>query len=220
MKKEDCLILPPKQSSQKCAIVLLHGLGGDAQDVLPFAQALQERFAPARLLLPTAPLMPVTLNAGAQMPCWYDVISLDPPAIHCRQLMRTVEQLRGLINELISEGLETRDIFVIGFSQGGSVALAYGLLHARRLGGIACLAGFLPPCPELTPIPKRAWPLLLMHGRLDEAIPLKYCLQTQDALAAYQPTLKIYDLEHTINDEQLLDDLAGWLLDIRSALAK
>ena len=219
MNSKDCLILPSKNPSSECAIVLLHGLGGDAQDVLPFAQALQERFTPARLILPTAPLMAVTLNDGAQMPCWYDVMSLDPPKVNCDQLKSKVTELDGLINELIAEGFVASNLYVIGFSQGGSLALAYGLLQALPLGGIACLSGFLPPCPALTPTPKRAWPLVLMHGRYDDVVPLPYCLHTQKMLASYQPTLKIYDLDHTINDTQLLDDLAAWLLDIRSRRA-
>ena len=160
--------------------------------------------------------MAVTLNDGAQMPCWYDVMRLDPPEVNCDQLEMKVEELDGLINELRAEGFAASDIYVIGFSQGGSLALAYGLLQALPLGGIACLSGFLPPCPTLTPTPKRAWPLLLMHGRYDEVVPLSSCLRTQKVLASYQPTLKIYDLDHTINDTQLLDDLAAWLRTIRA----
>lgn len=30
-----------------------------------------------KVICPTAPIMPVTLNAGFRMPCWFDLRSLD-----------------------------------------------------------------------------------------------------------------------------------------------
>ncbi len=230
MNKTDCLILPPKTAARKAAakakafssvtaaaspdericIIFMHGLGADAEDISAAALELQRRIPSALLVLPNAPTMPVTLNGGVTMPSWYDILSLDPPHANCRDIGDVVRSVGELIAELKNEGYAERNIFVTGFSQGGSVALAYGLLAEVPPGGVACIAGFLPPCPELLRQNNNSCPILLMHGVRDETVPFKYCLETRDALRTRQPELKKYDLEHYIGMAEL-EDLSAWI---------
>ena len=96
--------------------------------------------ASCRVVLPTAPIRPVTCNRGKLLTCWYDIITLDRPStmplselllLHNQEHIRcTVRALTNLINDEVKslDGDHTK-VFIGGFSQGGSAALATFLLY-------------------------------------------------------------------------------------------
>src|SRR5438270_12925515 len=62
----------------KASIIVLHGLGADGNDFVPFAQEIDLRPAgPVRWVFPNAPIIPVTVNGGYRMRAWYDVLAGD-----------------------------------------------------------------------------------------------------------------------------------------------
>ena len=60
------------------AVIWLHGLGADGNDFVPVIPQLElsESLA-VRFIFPNAPIIPITINQGYQMPGWYDIISND-----------------------------------------------------------------------------------------------------------------------------------------------
>eukprot|EP00746_Dinoflagellata_sp_MGD_P130364 gnl/MRDRNA2_/MRDRNA2_64303_c0_seq1.p1 gnl/MRDRNA2_/MRDRNA2_64303_c0~~gnl/MRDRNA2_/MRDRNA2_64303_c0_seq1.p1 ORF type:complete len:167 (+),score=32.39 gnl/MRDRNA2_/MRDRNA2_64303_c0_seq1:488-988(+) len=70
-------------------------------------------------------------------------------------------------------GIESERIVVGGLSQGGALALASALTYPQRLGGAACLGGWLPRC---VPASKASdghsslCPVLWSHGKKDEVV--------------------------------------------------
>src|SRR5262249_58804557 len=58
------------------AVIWLHGLGADGSDFVPIVPALGLR-TPVRFVFPHAPLRGVTINGGAVMRAWYDVLTLE-----------------------------------------------------------------------------------------------------------------------------------------------
>ena len=59
-------------------VLILHGLGADGRDFLPVAEQLDlSSVGPVRFIFPNAPVMPVTINGGYQMPAWYDILGAD-----------------------------------------------------------------------------------------------------------------------------------------------
>ena len=60
------------------AVIWLHGLGADGSDfagIVPQLQLPSE--ISIRFIFPHAPIRPITLNQGYQMPGWYDLTSLN-----------------------------------------------------------------------------------------------------------------------------------------------
>src|SRR3989442_13933162 len=64
------------------SVILLHGLGADGHDFEPLAAELGLLDSPAvRWVFPHAPIRPVTINGGARMRAWYDIVGLDRRAV-------------------------------------------------------------------------------------------------------------------------------------------
>ena len=60
------------------SIIVLHGLGADANDFVPIARELDlSAVGPVRYVFPHAPTMPVTINGGYVMRAWYDILGQD-----------------------------------------------------------------------------------------------------------------------------------------------
>lgn len=98
-----------------------------------------------KVICPTAPTMPVTLNAGFQMPSWFDLKTLDISGPEDAEGIRKASQnLHTLINSEISAGIESERIIVGGFSQGGALALYSALTFPKPLGGVISLSCWLP----------------------------------------------------------------------------
>src|SRR4051812_47400502 len=85
------------------------------------------------------------------MPAWYNIKGNPNDIMNLKQdkegLLKSVQQIEKIIGEEINAGISPQKIMVMGHSQGGSVALAVGLLTEYKLVGIVCLSGFLP-CRE------------------------------------------------------------------------
>src|SRR6201985_753970 len=60
------------------AVILMHGLGADANDFVPLVPELRLADAPAiRFVFPNAPEIAVTANNGYVMRAWYDILSFE-----------------------------------------------------------------------------------------------------------------------------------------------
>ena len=60
------------------SVIWLHGLGADGHDFEPAVPALVPAGSRAlRFVFPHAPVRAVTLNRGARMRAWYDILGFD-----------------------------------------------------------------------------------------------------------------------------------------------
>ena len=75
------IYLTPK-SEHKYSLIFLHGLGDSAMGFFDVFSDPQNQFnltpPNCRIVLPTAPVQPVTLNQGYEMNSWFDVFNLSP----------------------------------------------------------------------------------------------------------------------------------------------
>ena len=123
----------------------LNRLGADGWDFVPVVREmpLPEDMA-LRFIFPHAPIRPVTLNNGMEMPAWYDIAMSDisrlPEEKGLRESQAAIERL---ISRERDRGIDSTRIVLAGFSQGGALALQTGLRHANRLGGIVALSTYL-----------------------------------------------------------------------------
>jgi len=112
------------------ALVMLHGRGGSANDMLRLRESLQlDDFC---IFIPQA-----SNNA------WYPYTFLSHPTINEPWLSSALQLITGLIKEMDDHGISSEKIFFLGFSQGACLALEYTARYARRYGGIVSFTGGL-----------------------------------------------------------------------------
>ena len=130
----------------RATVLLMHGLGADGNDFVPIAGELSlSSVGPVRFVFPNAPIIPVTINGGYQMPAWYDISNADLTKREDEGGLRASQAaLELLLAREKERGIPASRIVVAGFSQGCAMALMTGLRHADKLAGIVGLSGYLP----------------------------------------------------------------------------
>ena len=157
------------------SIIWLHGLGADGHDFAPIVPELLRPDWPAiRFVFPHAPVRPVTINGGVPMRAWYDIsnLSLEQRADEAG-LRESIAEVEALIARERDRGVPPSRVILVGFSQGGAVALAAGLRREAGVAGIASLSGYLPlgaQTPAEITSAGRATPVFLAHGSQDPVV--------------------------------------------------
>ena len=127
------------------SVIWMHGLGADGHDFEPIVPYLGlPPGIPLRFIFPHALMRPITINGGAVMRAWYDIIEISTSR---GQDEAGIKHSAGKINDLIeleiSRGIPASKIILAGFSQGGAMALYVGLRYPEKLAGIMALSAYL-----------------------------------------------------------------------------
>ncbi|MGH8671772.1 MAG: alpha/beta hydrolase [Burkholderiales bacterium] len=204
-------------SDPTASVIWLHGLGADGHDFVPVVKQFDLPARPAlRFVFPHAPVIPVTINGGAQMRAWYDIRhpNLDqyPDEAGIRA---STERLETLIENEQHRGVPAQRVVVAGFSQGGAIALFGALRHRRRLGGLMAISTYVPLLPKLgaeASDANRDLPIFMAHGQYDTLIPLGLAAAGRDALRAlgYPVEWREYPVAHGLCPQQVVD-IGAWL---------
>lgn len=201
--------------SPQHSIIWLHGLGADGEDFVSMGEEMNLPVA-VRYLFPHAPKQPVTLNGGAIMRAWYDIMASDMVAQQDAKGIRASQAaIEGLIAQEKQRGIITDNIFLAGFSQGGAIALHTGLRHASRLGGILALSTYLPLAETLSSEASAAalnTPIFMAHGHSDPIVPYARGKASADELKkrGYQVEWHEYGMPHSVCAEEV-QDIQTWL---------
>ncbi len=200
------------------SIIVLHGLGADGNDFVPFAQELRlGSVGPVRFIFPHAPERPVTLNGGYVMRAWYDILGTD---LVRREDEAGLRESQAAIDALIARererGMAAAKIVLAGFSQGCAMTLMTGLRQPETLAGLVCMSGYLPlaaATAQERSAANRAVPIFMAHGSGDPMIVLPRALASRDALQAlgYSVEWHEYPMPHSVCAEEVAD-LSRWLL--------
>ena len=193
-------------------VIVMHGLGADGNDFVPIANELDlASVGPVRFVFPNAPVMPVSINGGYQMPAWYDIAVADLQVQEDEAgLRRSQATIEAIIANEKARGIAAGRIVVAGFSQGCAMALMTGLRHAERLAGIVGLSGYLP-IAATTAAERHAanheTPVFLAHGRQDPVVPYAAAVRTREALTAlgYAVEWHEYPMAHSVCMEEIAD---------------
>jgi phospholipase/carboxylesterase len=209
------LILEPREAARAC-VIWLHGLGADRFDFQPVAEALQQVLPAVRFVLPQAPSRPVTINGGWSMPSWYDILAMAPErAIDRAQLEESAASVLALIEAQRAAGIPAARIFLAGFSQGGAVVLHTAFRRwAGELGGVLALSTYGPTLDDAQQLGtiQQAHPVLCLHGRDDQVVPLALGRRAHDWLAerGVEVAWRDYPMGHEVINEEIRD-IALWL---------
>jgi phospholipase/carboxylesterase len=202
-------------------VIVLHGLGADGTDFLPFADQIDlKATGPVRWIFPRAPVRPVTVNNGYRMRAWYDIYEFGAQAKSPREdeagLRESFAAVHALIEREVARGVPAHRIVLGGFSQGCAIALGAGLRFGQRLGAIVGMSGYLPIAPATAAERRDAnalTPIFLAHGERDPVIGLDRATRSRDALSALGCSVEwhAYPMEHSVSAEEVAD-LQGFLL--------
>lgn len=212
------------------SLIVLHGLGADGSDFVPVCRAMGLGKAPGlgedggvRFVLPSAPVMPVSLNGGYEMPAWYDILPVphsDAPAAPRREdeatLRRAQGWIDGLIQREIDRGIASERIVLMGFSQGCAMTLMTGLRSPHRLGGLVALSGYLTLLDTTAAERHEAnlhTPIFMAHGDHDDVVMPARGAAARDHLRSLGHTVDwhTYPMDHSLCMEEV-EDIRDWLL--------
>lgn len=185
-------------------VVLLHGRGSDRADL----QGLRTAIPPAwPLLTPQAPHPGGPWGYGAGW-AWYHYIAAD--RLEERGLEESLSMLDAFLRELPEHlGARPRRIILGGFSQGGTVSLAYALSHPGQVAAVVNFSGFLAEARVVRSahLSGRSTPVFWGHGLHDPAIPHALAIKGRARLeAAGVPVgARDYPIGHWIAPGEVMD---------------
>jgi phospholipase/carboxylesterase len=199
------------------SILWLHGLGADGHDFAPIVPELLRPEWPAiRFVFPHAKVRPVTINGGVPMRAWYDIVSqsIDQRADEAG-LRDSIAEVDALITRERDRGVPPSRQILIGFSQGGAVALGTGLRPETGVARIASLSADQPQGAQTTTeitAAGRATPVFLGHGAQDPVVPQSLGTRSRAALETLGVKVQwqSYPMGHSVCAEEIRD-LGDWL---------
>lgn len=195
-------------------VIALHGLGANGRDLMPLQQMMGMEDIP--WLFPDAPEMSVTANMGMRMPAWFDILGFNPnDPVDQLGIAQSATMVHRLIAEQAALGIDVGRIVLLGFSQGGVVALHAALSGDRRVGAVVGLSTWLPAVDVLALVSaeQQRTPIWLGHGQFDNIVPMvaheRAKVKLSD-LGVRQMSSATYPMAHSILPEEL-DDVTAWL---------
>jgi phospholipase/carboxylesterase len=201
----------------RATIMLMHGLGADGNDFVPIAGELDlSAVGSVRFVFPNAPIMPVTINGGYQMPAWYDILGADLAKREDEKGLRASQAaIEALLEREKARGIPANRIVLAGFSQGSAMALMTGLRHSERLAGIVGLSGYLPLAATTAAerhAANAATPIFMGHGQQDGVVIPARASASHDLLRSlgYAVDWHEYPMAHSVCMEEI-SDLNQWL---------
>jgi phospholipase/carboxylesterase len=196
-------------------IVLLHGRGSDKHDLMGLAPHLP---AEAMVVAPRAPFPGAPWGYGPGW-AWYRFIDRDRP--EPESFADSLEQLDAFLAAL-PDRLPVRPgpLALGGFSQGGTLSLAYALTHAGRVPAVLNFSGFLADHPQVRATPENLEGTRIFwgHGIRDPNIPFELAREGRKVLldAGAELEARDYPIGHWI-DPQELNDAVAWLKQVQAA---
>ncbi len=175
---------PRKEPSQSVTslVVLIHGYGANGADLSDLADALSPALPGAAFVAPDAPEPFPEVGLAARQ--WFPLTFRDPGELwHGASLAGPVLD-RFLDLELERYRLTPDRLALAGFSQGTIMALHVGLRRSAAPAAIVGFSGLIAGPEHLQSTIKARPPVQLIHGELDEVIPVEAIHMTREALAA------------------------------------
>ena len=171
-------LAPAAGGAPKQLVVFLHGYGADGNDLIGLGREWAPLLPNAAFVSPDAPEPCGMAPMGRQ---WFD-LSLGDMSIVAAGVKKAAPALDSFLDaELERHGLTSESLALVGFSQGTMMALAVGLTRNAKPAAIVGYSGALATVEDLPP-PGEAPAILLVHGDMDEVIPVDAMIMAREVL--------------------------------------
>lgn len=188
--------LGPEPASARLTMILVHGRGASAADILGVADELAA--SDIAYLAPDAP--------GRT---WYPHSFLVPLEQNEPFLSTALQTLDAIVTDVGRQGVTADRVGFLGFSQGACLSLEYVARHARRYAAVIGFSGGLigpPGTAREYAGTLDGTPVFLGCSDVDPHIPLARVHESRDVLTALGARVdaRIYPgMAHTINRDEL-----------------
>ena len=197
MHKKTIITGGKQLSEAKKALIMIHGRGADANDILGLSKYLAvSDFA---LLAPEA-----TNNT------WYPQSFLAPKSLNEPWLSSALDLINATVNDIVTAGIPKSSIYFLGFSQGACLTLEYVTRNATRYGGIVAYTGGLIGDKIDRAVYSGNFentPVFIGTSNPDPHVPVERVYATANILTEMSASLttKVYEnMGHTINNDEIL----------------
>lgn len=201
---------PANNLAKPPILIMLHGYGSNEQDLFSFAQEL-----PSELLILSA-RAPLSMGFGSY--AWYSInfeadrdnfSNLEEANAALKEIDRFVD---GVVDKYEPDPAR---IFLMGFSQGTILSLAYALNHPGRIQHVIALSGYVNQKLLKTPLEASAYKdldVFASHGSVDQVIPVEWARRTPDFLEKLkiEHVYKEYPVGHGVAPQNFFD-LLSWI---------
>ena len=174
----DSIILKPENDLEiENAIILLHGYGGDGQDISMLSLGWRRHLPNTIFICPNGHEKCAINPTGYQ---WFD-LSKDDPEYILNESKKAETKLNKFINEIKNEfKLQNNKICLSGFSQGCMMSLNLGLISDQRYNCIVGFSGKIINQEYLTKKKNVDADILMIHGDADEIVSPNFLLEAKD----------------------------------------
>ena len=193
-------------NNPKYLVVLLHGYGANARDLIELADFFNEALPNSHFVAPNA-----IENWEGGFPDAYQWFSLSNGITRksfeetAKYIKSSNQKLKEFIDHKLEElNIESQNLFIIGFSQGAMMAKYQGLINDTKIAGVVGFSGRLI-LPELTGEEINSKPnICLIHGKDDDVVEFSNFLESKEILESLNVNFEAHALDnlgHSINIE-------------------
>lgn len=187
----------PASAKAGSLVVLLHGVGSNAQDLVPLADAWAEAL-PGTAFASLDGVEPFDGGFGGRQ--WFSLTQVTAENRAARVAAADAALQALLAAELAYWGLGAKQLALVGFSQGSMMALHHLATHAEGVAAVVAYSGRLASSVTA----HSASPVVLVHGEDDAVIAAEALAHAADTLEVAGYPVDAYLLPgvgHTISEE-------------------
>lgn len=178
-------------------LLMLHGRGGTAKDIILFTHHLKTSAA-THIIAPQA-----TNNS------WYPNSFLAPVEKNQPWLNSALDLLTGIMADIKNKGFNSKQVYIIGFSQGACLSLEFAARNPKEYGGVIAFTGGL--IGEILNTENYSGDfektkIFIGNSDRDPHVPLKRSEESKSIIEnlSADVTLKVYPgMSHTINQDEI-----------------
>lgn len=196
MHQKEIVSAGKKLKDAKRALILLHGRGASAEDILQLTNYLNVE--------DYAILVPQATNHT-----WYPYSFLVPENQNEPGLSSALDLLNEIVNDINAAGIANSEIFFAGFSQGACLTLEFVSRNAQRWGGAVAFSGGLIG-ENVNPAKYKGdfnnTPIFIGTSNPDPHIPVSRVQESTALLKSMNASVteKIYqNMGHTISEDEI-----------------
>ena len=174
---DSTIIEPEKGNDVKNIVMLLHGYGGDGNDI-SMLSLNWKRHLPNTIFICPNGHEPCPINPSGYQ--WFD-LSKDDPYYILEEFLKAEKKLNKFLDEIKNEyKLDNDKIILSGFSQGCMMSISVGLTSEKPFSCIVGFSGKIINLDDLKTRRKNSTNTLLIHGDQDDIVSPTYLLEAKD----------------------------------------